>query len=58
MPELGDNYYKVYENNDSKGEDEEKAMKRVEWKEEQEKAKKEYFSVIAEDEKEATRSKH
>ena len=58
MQELGDNYYKLYENNDSKGEDEEQAMRRIEWKEEEDKAKKEYFSVIAEDKKEAIRSKH
>ena len=50
MQELGDNYYKLYENNDSEGEDEEQALRRIEWEEEEEKTKKEYFRVIAEEE--------
>ena len=44
MQELRNNYYKLYENNDSEGEDEEQAMIRIEWGEEEEKAKNEYFN--------------
>ena len=44
MQELGNNYYKLYENNDSEGEDEEQTMIRIEWGEEEEKANKEYFN--------------
>ena len=51
MQELGDNYYKLHENNYSEGEDEEQTMRRIEWEEEEEEAKKEYFRVIAEEEK-------
>ena len=59
MQELGDDYYKLYENNDSEGEDEEQALRRIEWEEEEEKANKEYFRVIAEKRRrEATRGKH
>ena len=49
MQELGDVYYRLYTNNDSEGEDEEQAMRRIEW--EEEKAKVEYFRTIAEEEK-------
>ena len=39
IQELGDDYYKLYEN-DSEEEDEEEVLRRMEWKEEEEKAKK------------------
>ena len=51
MQELRDDYYRLYENNDSQGEDKEKVMKRIEWEEKEEKAKEEYFRIIAEEEK-------
>ena len=40
MQELGDDNYKLYENNDSEGEDEKQAMRRIKWEEEEEEAKK------------------
>ena len=30
MQEMGDDYYKLFENNDSKGEDEEQSIRRIE----------------------------
>ena len=51
MQELGDDYYRLHENNDSEGEDEEQALRRIEWEEKEEEAKKKYFRVIAEEEK-------
>ena len=51
IQELGDNYYRQYENNDTEEEDEEEAMIRLEWKELEEKAKEKYSRVIAGEEK-------
>ena len=39
MQELGDDYYKLYENHDSKEEDEEQAMRTIKLEEKEEKAK-------------------
>ena len=51
MKELGNDYYKLFESNDSVGEDPDQAMRRIEWEEEEENAKIECFKVIAEEEK-------
>ena len=53
MQEMGNYYYKLHRRNDydSEGEDPSEAMRRIEWEEEEEKAKKEYFDKIAEEEK-------
>ena len=51
MQEMGDKYYKLYENNDSEGKELEQALRRIKWEEEEEKAKREYFRVIEEEEK-------
>ena len=51
MQELGSDYYKLHHRYESEGDDKYEAMRRIEWEEEEEKAKTEYFKKIAEEEK-------
>ena len=49
---MGDDYYKLHRRNDqySEGEDPFEAQERIKWLEEEERAKAEYFKMIAEEE--------
>ena len=59
MQEMGSDYYKLHKRHeyDSEGEDDYEAKRRMEWEEEEEKAKTEYFNKIAEEEKKNTTEK-
>ena len=57
MQELGNDYYKLSESNDREGEDQDQAMRRMEWEKEEEKAKIEYLRVIADKEKRGFKTK-
>ena len=52
MQDMGDDYYKLHRRyaQDSEEEDPFEAEGRIEWEEEEEKAKAEYFKMIAEEE--------
>ena len=52
IQELGDEYYRLYEKDeDDEKEDPEDMLRRLEWQEEEERAKAEYFKMIEEEEK-------
>ena len=52
MQEMGDDYYKLHRRYDQDSEEKDpfEAEGRIEWEEEEEKAKAEYFKMIAEEE--------
>ena len=52
IQEVGDRYYELYES-DIEDEDEEEVMRTMLWKEEEEKANKDFFRVLEEEDQEA-----